>query len=117
MSRGEVPQVRRVAVDGSARYLNVVLTAIAIALGVIAMKQSVGMPQEAEAAGQRTTRGNAPATNEIAMGIPNAGEQRNRILDAIKGIDARLVSIESRLTSGPIEVRVVEMPEVVHVTE
>ncbi len=112
MSRGESSQVRRVAIEGSARYLNVVLTAIAIALGVIAMQQSVGLPQAAEAAGQRSSvRTNTPATNEIAMGIPNAGEQRNRMIDSLRSIDARLTAIESKLTSGPIDVRVVELPE------
>ena len=111
MSRGQSSQVRRVAIEGSARYLNVVLTAIAIALGVIAMQQSVGLPQAAEAAGQRSVRTNTPATNEIAMGIPNAGEQRNRMIDSLRSSDARLTAIEAKLTSGPIDVRVVELPE------
>lgn len=117
MSRGEVSQARRVSMDGSARYLNVVLTAIALALGVIAMKQSVGLPQAAEAAGQRTTRSTGNPNSEIAMGIPNAGEQRNRMIDALRSIDSRLNAIEAKLTSGPIDVRVVELPEQPHETE
>lgn len=110
MSRGEVSQARLFGTQGSSRYLNVVLTGIALALGVLALKQTVGLPQEAEAAGQRAVRTATPTRTDNAMGFPNAAEQRIRMIDSLNMIDGRLRAIESKLMSGPIDVRVIELP-------
>lgn len=108
MAAAQGSEHTRFTAMSSGRYLNVVLTAIAIALGVIALKQTVG-PQAAHAANPRTTR-SAVVAEEGAPGLPNAAEQRIRMIESLRSIDSRLQAIESRLKSGPIEVRVVELP-------
>lgn len=87
-------------------YRNGLLTAAVALLAVIAMNNLSGVPSGALAADRQSV---AP---ESAPGFPNAAEQRARMISALEKLDARMQKIESRLTSGPLDVRVLEMPEV-----
>lgn len=93
-------------------YLNGVLTAIALLLVVAVVQRSIGLPGPSEAAAQRTAADRSSVRDNSSKEIffPNASEQRNRMIAALEGIDARLKSIESRLAKAPLEVKVVEMP-------
>ncbi len=100
--------------EGSSRYTNAMLTAIAVGLGVLALKESTGLPVAAEASAQKAARTSAPASVpvvEAGSGFPNAAEQRLRMIGHLQAIDGRLRGIEARL-STPLEVRVIEMPAV-----
>lgn len=87
-------------------YRNGLLTAAVALLAVLAMNNLSGVPSGALAADRQ---GPAP---EAAPGFPNAAEQRARMIAAMERLDQRMQKIETRLTSGPLEVRVIEMPEV-----
>ncbi len=87
-------------------YRNGLLTAAVALLAVIAMNNLSGAPAGALAADRQT-----PGADS-APGFPNAAEQRARMIAAMERLDLRMQKIETRLTSGPLEVRVVEMPEV-----
>lgn len=103
---------------GGRTYTNGVLTVVAALLGVSIMQHTVGLPGGEEALAQRVSTGtrdglSAPTRSgepTPAMGIPNAADQRARMISTLDSIEARLGKIESRL-SGPMEVRVLEMPE------
>lgn len=102
--------------EGSSRYTNAMLTVIALGLGVLAMKESTGLPPAAEASAQKSARSSAApgaAAAEPGSGFPNAAEQRLRMIGQLAVIEGRLRGIESRLSS-PLEVRVMEMPAVVN---
>ncbi len=101
--------------EGSSRYTNAMLTVIALGLGVLAMKESTGLPPAAEASAQKSARSAAApgAAAEPGSGFPNAAEQRLRMIGQLAAIEGRLRGIESRLSS-PLEVRVMEMPAVVN---
>ena len=89
----------------SNRYLNLVLTVIAVLLGVIAIDRGA-MPAESDAIAQRS--------NNNTPNIPfNATEQRIKMIRSLEAIDGRLTKIENKLTKGGIEVKVTEMPPII----
>lgn len=98
------------AVPRDARvYTNAVLTVIAAALVMLAAHATIGLPGPAEA---RAERQMAARSAEPAMGLPNAADQRLRMIAALERMDERLAKIEGKLSGRAIEVKVVEMPEI-----
>lgn len=93
-------------------YLNGVLTAIAGLLVVLVAQNSVGLPGPSEvgAADKSVSVRSADVAPREPLGIPNASDQRVRMLNAIEALDARLARIEAKL-SGPLDVKVIDMPE------
>ncbi|MEK6703457.1 MAG: hypothetical protein AABZ53_14445 [Planctomycetota bacterium] len=89
------------AVHGRA-YLNGVLTAIAILLGVIALK-----PVELTSTAMAQPATKSPAdTGDTAL--TNAAEQRKVMIAELKNMGKRLERVEAALVKG---VKVTEMPE------
>jgi len=84
----------------SRTYLNAVLTAIAVLLGMLLI-DSAGSTGSAVAG----TRGEP-------TGIPNAAVQRKRMIAVLERVESRVAGLEKKLTSGALEVKVVSMPEV-----
>lgn len=87
-------------------YVNVVLTVIAVLLGLHLVRQADPSGSAALAA----QRGTPPAPSEL--GIPNAGAQRLQMIRYLERLDQRMTAIESALTKGELTVKVIEMPEV-----
>ena len=86
-------------------YLNGVLTVIAALLAVLVTQATIGLPgPEAAVAADRV------APSRESMGIPNAADQRGRMISSLDAIDARLGRIESKL-NAPLDVKVIDMPE------
>ena len=88
----------------SLRYLNSILTVLAVLLALNvwtmwrgAAAEMVGPIQSAQAAGPG--------------GIPNAGAQRKQIIDQLKSLNAKTDSLTSLLKSGTVRVRVQDKPE------
>lgn len=81
---------------GSVRYLNFILTIVAIMLGLqLATTWSDRAPEATAAYGQ---------------GIPDSGAQRQQIIDQLKLVNTRTSEIKSLLASGKLQV-VVALPE------
>ena len=81
----------------SLRYLNTVLTLIAVLLTVNTWTL------------WNTTPGGSAlsvATESQAAGIPNAGQQRKDIVDAIKRLNADTTALRNTLANGTIKVKV-----------
>jgi len=91
-------------------YTNAVLTVIAAALVMLAAHATVGLPGPAEARAERQM--GARSVEPAAQGLPNAADQRLRMIAALERMDERLAKIEGKLSGRAIEVKVVEMPEI-----
>ena len=100
-------QVDRTDERGTGRYMNGVLTVIALLLGVLVLQSVVGGPGLSEAQAQRSRR---TAAKVAALAPPNAAAQRVRMISELERISERLASLGSAM-DGPIDVRVIEMPE------
>jgi len=79
---------------GSMRYLNVVLTVIAV---LLALNLATGGFSE---------RSTPEASRAYAVGIPNAGQQRSDMIDQLKKLNVTTSRIEALLSSGNLRVRV-----------
>lgn len=91
-------------------YRNVMLTAIAGLLGLIAM-QNFGVPGAAPAYAGPETESASPSS-----GLANPADQRRQMIAELKGIaqrlerlDSRMQSLEGKINNG-LKVRVIEMP-------
>ncbi len=90
-------------------YLNGVLTVIAGLLVVVVAQSTIGVPGlDSVQAADRMSAGTSSAREP--MGIPNAADQRARMISSLDAIDTRLTRIES-LLSKPLDVNVIDMPE------
>lgn len=92
-------------------YLNGVLTVIAGLLVVAVVQSSVGLPgpRSVEAA-DRAAPVRSESISREPMGIPNASDQRVRMINSLDSIEARMARIEAKL-SAPLDVKVIDMPE------
>lgn len=81
----------------SLRYLNTVLTLIAVLL-TVNIWTMWNMTPGGEAL--------SVATEAQAAGIPNAGQQRKEIVDAVKRVNADTTAIKNLLSNGTLRVRV-----------
>ena len=84
------------------RYLNGVLTAIAL---LLAMNLWVNMHQNDAAASLD------PATEAMAQGTVSAGQQREAMIREINALGSKIDAIGSKLTDGSVRVKVDAEPE------
>ncbi|QOI99013.1 MAG: hypothetical protein HRU70_00290 [Phycisphaeraceae bacterium] len=87
--------------DTAGTYRNAALTAIAVLLGVIALKPSVPDLVPSAFASQP---GSEPT------GLSNALEQRKQMIAELRSISSRLDQLDGKITRG-LSVKVTEMPE------
>jgi len=91
------------SMTGSVRYLNAVLTVIALLL-MVQFVQSLSITPPSEALAER------PPSQDQVPAPPNAAEQRERMIKAINALDARLAKIETAVSKKAFDVKVLEMP-------
>lgn len=94
----------------SGGYRNGVLTAGVALLGLFVLQQATGLAGTSTASAQRPAQQAQAGNRAEPLGVPNAADQRQRMIQALEGIDARLKAIENKL-AAPLEVKVLEMPE------
>lgn len=81
-------------------YTNAALTAIALLLGALVLRGETGLPTAQPAYAAQPT-----------LGIPNAADQRNKMIKAIEKLESKLGSIDAKLSKlGPFDVKVLSMP-------
>ncbi len=91
----------------SKTYMNCVLTVIACLLALVLAQGVVGLPSPAMAQASRER-----ITPDPARGIVNPADQRAEIIAELRKLTSKMETLGARLgASGPIEVRVVEMPD------
>ncbi|MBL0926416.1 MAG: hypothetical protein IBJ11_02035 [Phycisphaerales bacterium] len=93
-------------VRGGLTYLNGVLTAIAVLLGVLVLQRGF-LPGASVAQAQSSS---ADPSREPVARLPDPAEQTNRVIESLGRIDASVKRLESLLTKGGISVKVTEMP-------
>lgn len=94
--------INQISAVSGRTYLNGVLTAIAVLLGVIALK-----PAELSSTALAQPAVKSPAdTGDTAL--TNAAEQRKVMITELKNLSKRVEKVESMLTKG---IKVTEMPE------
>lgn len=86
---------------GSPRYLNVVLTVIAVLMALELWTQWVG-----DGAGSTSTM--TPMVH--AAGIPNAGQQRQQIVDELRRLSQEVEAMHNLFRSGQARVKLETVP-------
>lgn len=86
----------------ASRYLNTVLTAIAL---LLALNLWVGAHQLPAAAALD------PATDALAQGRTDSGQQRAAMIAALNQLNTKVDSMSKKLSDGSIKVTVTAMPE------
>lgn len=86
----------------NSKYLNAVLTMIAVLLG---LNLWVGAHQSPASAAFD------PATDVLAQGKTDAGAQRNTMIEELKGLSSKVDALSKKLTDGSIKVQVESKPE------
>lgn len=86
----------------NSKYLNAVLTVIALLLG---LNLWVGAHQSPAAAAID------PASDALAQGTTDAGTQRKAMIDELKALNTKVDAMSKKLTDGSITVKVEGQPE------
>lgn len=94
----------------SGGYRNGALTAGVALLGLFVLQQATGLAGTTTASAQRPAPQSQTGNRSEPLGVPNAADQRQRMIQALEAIDGRLKTIEAKL-AAPLEVKVLEMPE------
>lgn len=82
----------------SIRYLNGILTVLALLLGLhVWTLWTTGAPVQPPAA--------------HAQGIPDSGAQRQEIIDQLKLLNSKTAKLQELMVSGKVRVQVVQPPE------
>ncbi len=89
----------------SSKYMNSVLTVIAVMLGLIATERFFG----SSATGQTAMAG--PSEDNGNVGLINAADQRKQIIAEVKSMNAKLDKMQGSIKS-PRPVKVLEMPAI-----
>ena len=84
------------------RYLNVILTVNAVVLSAIAWTQLAGAPLSSSAMAQ-----NPPDQ----QGIPNAGAQRQRMIQELQGLRESIDGMKKQIDSGKLKVVIANIDE------
>lgn len=92
----------------SNKYLNSVLTVIALMLGLIATERFLG----SAAGGQTAMAGNVGSSDDTGnVGLINAADQRKQIIAELKSMNSKLDKLQGSIKS-PMPVKVLEMPAI-----
>lgn len=86
------------------RYLNIILTINAFLLSALIWTQLADGPAMVERAEAQTPR--------QGEGIPNAADQRLRMIESLREINRRMDRIERRLETGELRVRVMNPEDI-----
>ena len=86
----------------NSNYLNAVLTLIALLLG---LNLWVGAHQSPAAAAID------PASNALAQGKTDAGEQRAQMIDQLKTLNTKMDALSTKLGDGSVKVKVEGDPD------
>lgn len=89
----------------SNKYLNSVLTVIAVMLGLLATERFFG----SSSTGQTAMA--APSEDNGNVGLINAADQRKQIIAELKSMNAKLDKMQGSIKS-PMPVKVLEMPAI-----
>lgn len=105
MSNLDANQSTRTRTWNRISYRDAVLTAIAALLAINVLKGSeTGLPGASEALAQRA----APE----AYGVPNASEQRARMIKVMEDLSTKVQTLASTVEKGGFKVEVTAMPKV-----
>jgi len=87
----------------SLRYLNTVLTVVAILLGLQLWTNW----------NTATTNGSVPdmVAQAHAQGLPDAGAQRKEMIAELKGLRKQMGELQTQLSSGKVRVQIQEPPK------
>lgn len=85
----------------SLRYLNVILTALTLVMGLNLYVQVTAAPSGVAEAQAAVPKGG---------GIPDEGAQRHEMIKVLKSIDSNTNKMQSLMSSGKMKVRI-ELPE------
>lgn len=91
----------------SNKYLNSVLTVIALMLGLVAMERFFG----SDSRGQMAVASAGPSEESGSVGLVNAADQRKQIIAELKSMNAKLDKMQGSIKS-PMPVKVLEMPAI-----
>ncbi len=86
----------------NSKYLNTVLTVIAVLLG---LNLWVGAHQSPAAAAMD------PATEALAQGRTDAGAQRKAMIDELKNLGSKVDAMSKKLGDGSVKVTVESLPD------
>lgn len=90
------------------RYLNTIMTVVAILLGVLVWTQVSSRPLLADSADaqSRTTH------VEPTTGIPNAAQQRDKMVKSLEGMKKSVDKLTKSLEDGKVKVEVSNLDEI-----
>jgi anti-sigma28 factor (negative regulator of flagellin synthesis) len=86
-------------------YLNAILTVNAVLLAVLIWTQAAPMPVEAQSA-------HAQSTSAPRRGIPNAAEQRQKMIAAMQDMKKSVDGLRNSIESGKVKVEVTNLDEI-----
>ena len=86
-------------------YLNVILTVNAVLLGGLVWTQIAGQPVLEQTATAQVGR-------ETGAGVPNAAEQRQKMIEALRDMKASLDASNKLMQSGKLRVEVTNLNEI-----
>jgi hypothetical protein len=92
-------------------YLNVILTVNAALLTGLLWMQVVGRPLATQAMAQGAAGDGEDPLGGRSPGIPNAGRQREQMIEAMRRIDDNVAALSRTLTNGRIKVDVKNLEE------
>lgn len=89
-------------------YLNGVLTAIAVLLGLAVAQGTIGLPEAQEAMAQRVSNASGGSGD---AGIINPADQRQMMIAELRRMNEKLDKLNGVLARTPLDVNVVAMPK------
>ena len=90
------------------RYLNTILTVVAVLLGVLVWTQVSSRPMLAQEADAQSRSGRHTAD----VGIPNAAQQRDKMVKSIEQMTKTVNSLSKDIEKGKIKVEVTNLDEI-----
>ena len=82
-------------------YLNVILTVNAALLAGLLWSQIAGQPGLAQSASAQTA-----GADKTATGIPNAADQRQKVIESLRELNGTVSSLKKSIESGKFKVEV-----------
>lgn len=93
-------------------YLNVILTVNAVLLGGVLWTQVASHPGLTQSASAQSTPSGAPVGQAHGVGIPNAGDQRQKMIEALRELTASVESSRKLMESGKLKVQVTNLDQI-----
>lgn len=93
-------------------YLNVILTANALLLAGVLWTQVAGHPALAQDAYAQTFMSTGGTGGTPGVGIPNAADQRHKMIEILREVKASVDAASKLMQSGKLKVEVINLDEV-----